>query len=143
MTVSVGDTVQGYTVVDISDTTMTLRYKDKEDSDIVVDMFDATPEPRGPAERVQRVATATIVTIGSAAPAVDAGNESPTPGGETVASAQPGAAQPVAVRPPGVKIQSPGLPRSGTEGGAVNPNRPGVVGAPGSVPFTSRTRREN
>ena len=138
-TVGLGDNIQGYTVSDIADTALTMKWKDAE---IVIDMFGDTPEQ--PKAVQHKAAPPQIVTIGSSGPAVDAGSDSEAPAGAEAATVQPGGIQPGGMRPGagGARMQPGNAPQRG-EGAVAPANRPGTVGMPGAVPFTSRTRREN
>ena len=80
--VSVGDSVAGYTVEQITDTTVTLAWRDVRE---VIDMFDSEAAP--PARTVaQRTASLNIIKIGSRYAAVE--TSSPEGAEANVASAQ-------------------------------------------------------
>ena len=66
-TVEVGDPVQGYTVGEIKDTTLTLLWKDYQK---VIDMQDTT-RPQQAAAAQKAMLPVTVITIGSAAAAVE------------------------------------------------------------------------
>jgi hypothetical protein len=138
--VSVGDNVQGYTVTEIGDTSMKMRWKEVE---IVVDMFDDAPKQPSPGPP-KTIAVVTVVTIGSPAPAVetssaDAGGPEERRGVEAGVSA----VQTAQRAGQASRTTAPGAP--GRSPNTVRPaDLPGTLGVPGgSVPFTSRTRRDN
>ncbi|MDA2933890.1 hypothetical protein MYX82_06055 [Acidobacteria bacterium AH-259-D05] len=64
-TIHVGDLVQGYTVAEIGDTIVRLRWKDREEIIDVADAQGSTVEPRK-----GTVASVTVITVGSAPEAV-------------------------------------------------------------------------
>ena len=63
-TIHVGDRVQGYTVAGIQQTTVRLRWKDREE---IIDIADAQGSPPG---GKSAVAAVTVITVGSALQAV-------------------------------------------------------------------------
>ncbi len=144
-TVSVGDEVQqGYTVTEIGDTTLKMRWKDKDE--ILIDMFDATPQQQAAAPPRNTSAVVTMITIGSAAAPVE--TTAATEAAEERRGIEVGVAGNQGVagqRGPG---QGQGMRQGeggrGTLGGASSVGPSGTLGFPsgsGSVPFTSGTRR--
>jgi hypothetical protein len=150
-TVSVGDDVQGYTVTEIADTTMKMRFQ--ETDEILIDMFDVSPQQQAAVPSKGTSAAPTIVTIGSAAAPVETttsaenapdegrgGLEVGVAGGQGVAG-QRGQGQ--AMRPGNVNRGSMGADtmRGGMGGPGVT--GAGTVSGGNSVPFSSGNRRRN
>jgi len=140
--VGIGDDVQGWAVSEIGDTTMKIRWKDQEK---LIDMFDSTPQQQAATPPRNAQAAVTVITIGSAAAAVETSEAEAPPnqrGGGIevgVAGAQGGAGQ---------RGQGQGgrgnMGNDSMRGGGVGGT--GTMGVPSgggssSVPFTSGTRR--
>lgn len=83
-TVTLGDPVQGYMVEQITDTTVTLGWRDVKE---VIDMFDSDSPPQQTRTTAQRTASLNIVRIGSRYAAVE------TSGPETTERTASGAQQ--------------------------------------------------
>jgi hypothetical protein len=147
--VAVGDTVQGYTVTEIADTILKMKWKEHE---VVLDMFDAAPQQQAAVAKGKSAAV-TVITIGSPSAPV-----------ETSAVAETGATDDRRGSEPAGSVPVP-RQLGGTRGGANNPSRSanpaavpadnpaqgsGIVGVPSgagnsgeSVPFTGGVRRRN
>jgi hypothetical protein len=149
--VNVGDEVtQGYTVTEIGDTTLKMRWKEKDE--ILIDMFDATPQQQPAVPPRNAVAAVTMITIGSAAAPVETTEASETAaderrggievgvaGGQGVAG-QRGQGQGQGIRGDG------GRRNQGSDSMRGGTGASGTLGFPsgsGSVPFTSGTQRRN
>ncbi|RPI28314.1 MAG: hypothetical protein EHM61_05510 [Acidobacteria bacterium] len=146
--VSLGDDVQGYTVSEISDTTMKMRWKDVE---ILVDMFDSTPQQQAAAPAGRTSAAVTMITIGSAAAAVETVAASDNPADDRrggievgVVGNQGGTA---GQRGPGQGGRTGESNRGQMGGRGSSMGGSGTMGFPSggsnSVPFNSGTRRPN
>ncbi len=148
--VSVGDDIQGWTVSEIADTTMKLRWKDDEK---LIDMFDSTPQQQAAVPPRNAQAPVTMITIGSPTAPVETSNAEAAATEERrgadvgVSGNQGGAGQ----------RQGQGLVRGG-QGDRRNPGSDSMRGGPAapsgtlgfpapsgtsSVPFTSGTQRRN
>lgn len=139
--VGVGDDIQGYTVAEIADTTLKMRWKDRDE--ILIDMFDATPQQQAAVAARSASAAVTVITIGSAAAAVETSESTEPPPGErrgglevAVTGNQGGSA---GQRGAGQGIRQ-GQMGAGSIGGGMVGGSMGAGGT-GSVPFTSGTRR--
>ncbi len=150
--VSVGDDIQGWTVSEIADTTMKLRWKEQEK---LIDMFDATPQQQAAVPPRSTSAAVTVITIGSAAAPVETNVAS-----EAAAADERGGGIQVGITGgqggPGQRVQGQGArgntgrgnPGGDTmRGGMGGPGQSGTVGFPSSgsssVPFTSGNRRRS
>ena len=143
-TLSVGDDIQGWTVSEIGDTTMKIRWKDQEK---LIDMFDASPQqqPAVPPRNAQ--AAVTVITIGSPAAAVETSEASEAP------ASQRGGGMEVGVTGAQGGASGQRGPGQGGRGNTGNDSMRGGVGSSGtmgfpsgggsnSVPFQSGTRRK-
>jgi hypothetical protein len=143
--VNVGDNVQGYTVGEINDTTLKLRWKDQEE---LIDMLDAAPQQASAVPAAVQ-AQVTVITIGAAVAAVDTSRPADAPGGpedrrgsDTVVTGGQGGAvgrtAPAARQPGGASRSSRGAPMS--DRGTFSTAPSGVLGFPGAgsaVPFSN------
>ncbi len=151
--VSIGDDVQGWTVSEIADTTMKIRWKDEEK---LIDMFDVSPQQQAAVPPNRTSAAVTIVTIGSAAAPVETTASAEAAGDERrgglevgVAGGQAGPGQRGGQgQGQGMRSGDTGRGNLGSDtmrGGTGGMGGTGTLGFPsgssGSVPFTSGTRR--
>ncbi|RPJ60207.1 MAG: hypothetical protein EHM23_11265 [Acidobacteria bacterium] len=153
--VSVGDEVQqGYMVTEIADTSMKMRWKDADE--ILIDMFDASPQQQAAVPPRNARAAVTVITIGSAAAPVETTTSTEAAADEArgglevgVAGGQAGAGQ---------RGQGQGVRGGNNRGnlgsdamrggqGGMGGTGTGTMGFPSggssSVPFTSGNRRRN
>ncbi|MFZ0427306.1 MAG: hypothetical protein WAO20_04250 [Acidobacteriota bacterium] len=134
---AIGDFLQGWSVSEISDTTVTLKWNDET---TVIDMFGSDDSGRPPANRVaKKVASVNIVRIGSQYAAVETTSPDQSSGeqGDRPGLTQAGAASQGA-RPGAVPRTNLGNRRASSGAGrffgrnASPPPVSGVVGIPGS-----------
>jgi hypothetical protein len=146
--VSVGDSVQGYTVTEIVDTILKMKWKDQE---VVLDMFDAAPQQQA-ATAKGRSAAVTVITIGSPTEPVET-STTEAAAAEERRGIEPGGSSPMPRQLGGARgTASSARPANATAGPADSPLPPGsgIVGVPSggtnsgdSVPFTGGVRRRN
>lgn len=148
--VSEGDDIQGWTVSEIADTTMKLRWKEQEK---LIDMFDATPQQQAAVPPRNTSAAVTVITIGSPAAPVETNAATEAAADERGASVQVGVAGGQG-GPGGPRNQGQGMRgnagrgnpgNDALRGGTSGLGQSGTVGFPSSgsssVPFTSGNRR--
>lgn len=140
--VSIGDDIQGWTVSEIADTTMKIRWKEEEK---LIDMFDSTPQQQA-AVPARTSAVVTVITIGSAAAVVETSESSEAPPAQRAGGLEVG----VTGAPGVVGQRGPGQVQGGRGNMGGESMRGGIGGAgtagfpssgSNSVPFTSGTRR--
>jgi len=155
--VGVGDEVQqGYAVTEIADTSMKMRWRDADE--ILIDMFDASPQQQAAVPPRNASAAVTVITIGSAAAPVETTTSTEAAADEGrgglevgVAGGQAGAGQRGQGQGQGLRggtnrgnLGSDAM-RGGT--GGMGGTGTGTMGFPSSgnssVPFTSGNRRRN
>jgi len=152
-TLSVGDAINGWSIAEIKETSLTLRWKDQQK---VVDMFDSAPQQASAAPQAMARAPVTVITIGSSVAAVETVAASEPAGGTEekpgitvgVAGGQPGAntgqrgGQTGQIGPGGSRGAT-GSSRGGYSNRSGRATGAGTVGTAGgsSVPFSSGVRR--
>jgi hypothetical protein len=147
--VNVGDEVtQGYTVTEIGDTTLKMRWKEKDE--ILIDMFDATPQQQAAAPARSTAGVVTMITIGSAAAPVETTEASETAADERRGGIEVGVAGGQGVAGQRGQGQGQGMRgdrrNQGSESMRGGTGASGTLGFPsgsGSVPFTSGNQRRN
>ncbi len=155
-TMSVGDVINGWSIAEIKETSLTLRWKDQEK---VIDMFDSAPQQASAAPQTMARAPVTVITIGSSVAAVETVAASEPAGGPEekpgltvgVAGAQTGpnagqrGGQTGVGGSRGAAGSRGGMGGSSTRSGRTGQTGSGVLGTPGgsSVPFNSGVRRGN
>jgi hypothetical protein len=144
--VNIGDDIQGWTVSEIADTTMKLRWKDQEK---LIDMFDASPQQQAAVPARNATAAVTVITIGSPAAPVETTTATEVAADERAGGIQVGVAG-------GQGVQGQRGPGQGMRGNAGRGNLggdtmrggtsglgSGTVSGGTSVPFTSGNRRRS